>query len=134
LLSLRAQSFVFPSFLYNMKVKIYGTLVLRIVFDGIVVRRYYRSKVLNEYINLTLYVLNLLNKTDIVRKISLLLATPTRSSFSKPSSRRLSQEENINYRPNTLCTDFFLLLKVFIAQNFSVQTYTWIQEFLKCSQ
>jgi hypothetical protein len=27
-----------------------------------------------------------------------------------------------------------LLLKVFIAQNFSVQTYTWIQEFLKCSQ
>ena len=105
LLSLRAQCIVLPSFVYNMKVKISGTIFSPIVLHGIVVRRYYRSKVLNEYINLTLYILNLMNKTDSVQKISLLPAISTRFSFSKPSSRRLSQEENINCRPNALCTD-----------------------------
>jgi len=48
-----------------------------------------------------------MNKTDSVQKISLLPATSTRFSFSKPSSRRLSQEENINCRPNALCTDYY---------------------------
>lgn len=81
LLSLCGQSFVFLSFVYNMKVEIYGTIFLPIVLHGIGVRRYYRLKVLKEYVNVTLYTLNVKNKTANVQKISLLLATPTSFSF-----------------------------------------------------
>jgi hypothetical protein len=104
LLSLRALSFVFPSFVYNMKVKNIRNCVFTYCLAWYCRKEMLRLKVLNEYIDLTLYTLNFINTTDNVQKISLLLATPTCFSFSKPSSRRLSQEENLNCRPNILCT------------------------------
>jgi len=71
-----------------MKVEIYGTIFLPTVLHGIGIRRFYRLKALKEYVNLTLYTLNIINKTANVQKISLLLATPT--CFSLGSLDRAS--------------------------------------------